>query len=74
MVEENPAILNQFGDFANNEELSDVVVIVSEAKFYAHKMILAMCSVYFRTQFYSKHWSMDKQFCNPVVSYNGKTL
>jgi len=34
-------------------------------------MILAMSSQYFRTQFFSGHWSLQKHFCNPVVYVEG---
>ena len=45
-----------------------MIILVQDARFYAHKMLLAMCSAYFRTQFFSRHWSMQQQaYCNPQI-------
>jgi len=46
-----------FTEYTNSEELSDLVVRIGVEKFYAHKLLLAMSSPFFKAQFYSGHWS-----------------
>eukprot|EP00347_Sterkiella_histriomuscorum_P005109 403357855 len=59
---------NQFQDFVGSEEMADVIIKIEGESIYAHKLILAMSSPFFQTQFYSSHWSILKQeYVNPVV-------
>ncbi|CDW91143.1 UNKNOWN [Stylonychia lemnae] len=52
----------QFSDYYEKTELSDVIVKVENTKIYAHKMILAMNSPFFKSQFYNQHWSLQKYY------------
>ena len=58
----------QFSNFCNNPELSDIVleILPSGQKFNAHKLILSMTSPFFKTMFFSSHWSSKEKHCVKV--------
>ncbi|XP_078594151.1 BTB/POZ domain-containing protein 17-like [Branchiostoma floridae x Branchiostoma japonicum] len=50
-----------FSALFNNPEMSDVVLVVGERRFHAHKLILTSQSDVFRTMLASGRWDMSRQ-------------
>ena len=43
--------------FYNEEDLSDVVLVVAGSRYFSHKFVLAKSSDVFRTMLYEKNWT-----------------
>ena len=58
---------SSFDKYCDSEELHDLVVIVENSKgerkrMYAHKIILAFSSPFFKAQLFSQHWTLQKDY------------
>lgn len=58
-----------------SEELHDLIIIMKNGttthRIPAHKLILAFASPFFKTQLYSKHWTLDSHtYVSPRIITN----
>ena len=53
--------IQNVSQFYNLEDLSDIILVVGSARYFAHKFVLAKSSDVFRTMLYEKNWSQDSK-------------
>ena len=70
---EREALMEQ-GRFFNNKLLSDVVIVLENEKFFAHKFVLVRCSQVFERMFTSKQWDSHKEKVMLLTNYNIRML
>lgn len=53
--------IQNVSQFYNVEDLSDIILVVGSARYFAHKFVLAKSSDVFRTMLYEKNWSQSSK-------------
>ncbi len=57
-----------FSEYCENSEMHDLIIKIGhDNEFFAHKLILAMNSPFFKAQLYSEHWTLEKSYCSPKI-------
>ena len=61
------AFIHDVAVFFNQQDLSDVLLIVGEFEFYAHKFVLAKSSDVFKTMLYGPMWAAQNETSQKLV-------